>query len=529
VVGFLDRSQREAWETEIRRLSQFLESVIQNADVWLNVLDNQANVVLWNQAAEVISGYDGAEVLGNAQIWEWLYPDAAYRAEIGERAMAILTKGETVQGLETTILTKSGGTRIISWNSRTLLDASGIITGSIAIGRDVTETKQAEEQLKFAEAKLRKISDSVPVMVYQLHCLDEADWRFAFVNERVKDLYGVSPNEAMAGMEATLGQVHPDDVPEVVRSSREAFRNLTRWSMDFRAVVGGRIQWHHGESVPEKLADGSVLFTGYFQDITARKEADQERERLLGDLASKNKELETVVYVASHDLRSPLVNILGFSQRLEKAFGEALEALDHAPPEVLRERLEPILKERIPAALRFIQASGIKMDGLINGLLRISRAGRVELKPEVLDMEAMLKSILDAMAFQLQKAEAKVTLGSLPPCLGDASQVNQVFSNLVDNALKYRDPERTLHLDLWGKVKEGQVVYCVQDTGLGISAGDLEKVWGLFHRLDPNGDVAGEGLGLAMVQRMVVRNRGRVWAESELQKGSRFFVELPSA
>jgi signal transduction histidine kinase len=223
------------------------------------------------------------------------------------------------------------------------------------------------------------------------------------------------------------------------------------------------------------------------------------------------------------------VNILGFSQRLEKAFGEALEVLEHAPRESLCERLEPILKERIPAALRFIQASGIKMDSLINGLLRISRVGRVELMPEALDMGAMLKHILDAMAFQLQKAEAQVTLGRLPACLADANQVNQVFTNLVDNALKYRDPKRPLQVDLWGESKNGQVVYCVRDTGLGIPPENLEKIWGIFHRLDPNDGVGGEGLGLAMVQRMVARNGGRTWVESEVQQGSRFFVELPSA
>lgn len=528
VVGFLDRSQREQWESEIRRLGQFLESVIQNADVWMNVLDNQANVVLWNHAAELISGYSGPEVLGNARIWEWLYPDAAYRAEIGEKVAAILTRGETVQDLETSILSKKGGARIISWNSRGLLDASGNISGSIAIGRDVTETKFAEEQLKAAEAKLRKVSNSVPVMVYQLHCLTEEDWRFAFVNERVREIYGVSPEEAMREMGSTLGQVHPEDLPEVVRSTREAFRHLSLWSMDIRATVGGRTRWHHGESVPERLPDGSVLFTGYFQDITVRKEAEQERERLLNDLAVKNKELETVVYVASHDLRSPLVNILGFSQRLEKAFGEASEIIELAPPEPLRERLRPIFKERIPAALRFIQASGTKMDGLINGLLRISRVGRAELKLEALDMEAMLKGILDSMAFQLQKSEARVTLGRVPACLGDASQVNQIFSNLIDNALKYRDPARPLQLDLWGELKDGRVICCVQDTGLGIPPGALEKVWGLFHRLDPNDGLSGEGLGLAMVQRMAARNGGRAWAESESGKGSRFFVELPA-
>jgi PAS domain S-box-containing protein len=520
VVGFLDRSRRERWEAENRRLNQFLESVIQNADVWMNVLDNEANVALWNRAAERISGYSQAEVMGSGGIWAWLYPDEAYRASIGAKVSAILQEGAQVRGFETTIRTKAGEDRVITWDSRALVDEAGIVTGSIAIGRDITESKAAEEQL-------RKISDSIPVMVYQLLCRRPEDWSFAFVNSRVREMYGVSPEEAKLDLAFTLGKVHPADVGEVVRSSQESIRALTRWSLDFRVVLDGVARWHHGESVPEAMPDGSVIVTGYFQDITERKEAEGQREALMGELASKNKELETVVYVASHDLRSPLVNILGFSQRLEKALKDAETLLRTAPAEGLRERLEPLLCDRIPDSLRYILASGSKMDGLINGLLKISRAGRTELNPETLDMNAMVKAILDSMTFQLQKAEAKIALGDLPPCRGDASQVGQVISNLVDNAIKYRDPSRPLRISIEGEVQGAFSVYQVEDTGLGIPAEGLEKIWTLFHRLAPGDAVGGEGLGLALVQRMTERNGGRAWVESEPGRGSRFFVALP--
>jgi PAS domain S-box-containing protein len=150
---FEDRSDfasRQA-QQEILQLSQFLESVIDNADVWLNVLDNQANILIWNKAAELISGYRKSEVQNNPYIWEWLYPDAAYRASVGTQVAEILAGGRTAQDFETTILTKTGEKRIVSWDSRVLRDDTGKVSGSIAIGRDVTEAKRTQAAL--VEAK----------------------------------------------------------------------------------------------------------------------------------------------------------------------------------------------------------------------------------------------------------------------------------------------------------------------------------------------------------------------------------------
>jgi PAS domain S-box-containing protein len=145
-------------EDAILRLTQFLETVIDNADMWLNVLDTQAHVLVWNHAAEVISGYTRAEVLGGAAIWEWLYPDAAYRASIGEKVKNILGRSEVVGGFETTIRTRSGEDRVIQWDSRALKDSSGRTTGSIAIGRDVTEVKNLRGLLPTC-AHCKKIRD----------------------------------------------------------------------------------------------------------------------------------------------------------------------------------------------------------------------------------------------------------------------------------------------------------------------------------------------------------------------------------
>ena len=144
-----DITKRKQAEEEIRQLSQFQESIIDNANVWLNVLDKEGNVLVWNKAAEAISGYRREEVVGHDRIWEWLYPDEIYRKQVFERAKAVIEGKESYKDDETTIRAKDGQARIISWNERTLLDEKGEPIGSIALGRDVSERKQIEERLAY--------------------------------------------------------------------------------------------------------------------------------------------------------------------------------------------------------------------------------------------------------------------------------------------------------------------------------------------------------------------------------------------
>jgi PAS domain S-box-containing protein len=152
-----DITERKQMEEEIRRLNQFRETIIDNANVWLNVLDEKANVVIWNKAAEAMSGYSRKEVVGHGRIWEWLYPDEEYRNEITAKVRAIMEKGEVVEDFETRIKRKDGQTRIISWHSRNLLDENGNPVGSIALGRDATERRRMQEELRRYSEQLERL------------------------------------------------------------------------------------------------------------------------------------------------------------------------------------------------------------------------------------------------------------------------------------------------------------------------------------------------------------------------------------
>lgn len=258
-------------------------------------------------------------------------------------------------------------------------------------------------------------------------------------------------------------------------------------------------------------------------DITRRKEDEIRLKLLAEELAAKNKELETIVYVVSHDLRSPLLNVQGFGNALKRACDELQAKLTDFPDAGLNR----LFTTDIPRALGFIETSVSKMDALLSGFLRFSRLGRVALQIQPLAMPKLVSLAAQSLKFQTDEAGAQIEIGSLPDCLGDPTLVGQVFSNLLDNALKYRHPARPGHIFVEGRREVGKIIYTIRDNGIGIATEHQPKVFDLFHRLDPK-KTTGEGLGLTIAQRILERQHGHIWLESHPDQGTTFFVSLPA-
>ncbi|MCE1227028.1 MAG: ATP-binding protein [Geobacteraceae bacterium] len=266
---------------------------------------------------------------------------------------------------------------------------------------------------------------------------------------------------------------------------------------------------------------------GVFVDITERKQAELELDRLMRELEAKNKELESIIYVSSHDLRSPLVNIQGFSRKLAKSCAALNKMLTEIElPLEQRDELLQLLTESMPRSIEFITGSVEKMDSLLSGLLRLSRLGRAAITIENLDMNLLISKIINSLAYQIESTGARITVGQLLPCRGDVVQISQVFTNLLDNAIKYRSAERPLEVHVSSVVCDGAVQYCIRDNGIGIHPDYQNQVWEIFHRINPR-DIPGEGLGLTVSRRILDRLNGTIRLESEEGVGSSFFVTLP--
>lgn len=264
-----------------------------------------------------------------------------------------------------------------------------------------------------------------------------------------------------------------------------------------------------------------------------RDKAEAEQRRLLEELAEKNNELEQVIYVTSHDLRSPLVNLQGFSQELGYSLKELRSLINKADPasKSTKKKFSAMLED-IFDSLKYIQSSTFKMDILLSGLLKVSRLSRMDSTFETIDMNRLISEIANGFEFQLKEANVNLRVGELPPCFGNELNLNQVFSNLLNNALKYLDPQRPGEIKITAKEtdtnngKQRHVVYCVEDNGIGISREYHKKIFEIFSRLNPD-DTDGEGLGLTIVNKVISRHHGKVWVESEPGKGSTFFISLP--
>lgn len=267
---------------------------------------------------------------------------------------------------------------------------------------------------------------------------------------------------------------------------------------------------------------------GVFLDITERKLSELERDRLMKELEAKNKELESIIYVSSHDLRSPLVNIQGFSRKVAKNCATLVTMLEELQlPEEQQQEALKLLTDQMPRSIAFITSSVEKMDGLLAGLLKLSRLGRAAINIENLDMNQLMGKITNSLAYQIEGVDAAVTIAELLPCQGDGVQVSQVFTNLLDNAIKYRAADRRLEIMVTSQTSEHGIEYCVQDNGIGIPPEYQSQIWEIFHRINPR-DIPGEGLGLTVSRRILDRLNGSIRVESEEGVGSRFLVVLPA-
>ncbi len=246
-------------------------------------------------------------------------------------------------------------------------------------------------------------------------------------------------------------------------------------------------------------------------------------------LRDSNENLRAFIYSLSHDLRSPLVNIKGFSSELSHVLKELDDLLDRAAgalPEQDGRRLQALLQNEIPATLEFLGGAAERINELVNSVLKLSLVGQMDLKREPVDMGSLVRSSLGRYEEEIRERNITVNLADLPEITADASAMREVVDRLVDNAVKYLSPDRPGLIEISGQRNTGETLFHFCDNGRGIAKADLGKIFGLFRRAGEQ-DTPGKGMGLAYVKALIRRQSGRVWCESEAGRGARFTIALP--
>jgi PAS domain S-box-containing protein len=262
-------------------------------------------------------------------------------------------------------------------------------------------------------------------------------------------------------------------------------------------------------------------------DITQIKEAESKLKRYAEELQLNNDELRNFAYIVSHDLRAPLVNIKGFAGELQELLHEmprrcALEKVSGQGKEWLHQVFGPESDQ----ALTFISSSVTRMEGLIAGLLKLSRYGQRDLHPEEVDTGEVIQQLLGTIGHQLVERQATVDFGPMPVVVADRVAMEQIFANLLDNAVKYLEPARPGLIRVGAEISGQIVTFQIGDNGRGIAHPDLDRIFDIFRRAGRQ-DVPGEGMGLAYVRTLVKRLGGNIWCESKVGSGTTFFVTLP--
>ncbi|MBN1536649.1 MAG: PAS domain S-box protein [Anaerolineales bacterium] len=410
---------------------------------------------------------------------------------------------------------KDGAIFPVELRTSLVKNAEGEPQGMFAIVRDITERKRADEALQQANL----VVENSPAVLFRWK--PEEGWPVELVSNNVTQ-FGYTPEELLSGATLYVSMMHPEDVERVAGEIQEHVqRGADQFQQEYRLITkDGNIRWVDDHSVIERDSNGHIMcLQGIVIDVTERKKADEEIRKLNDELEQRViertaqletavKELEAFSYSVSHDLRAPLRAMDGFSR-------------------ILLEEYAPQLSNDAQHYLELVRDSSKKMTCLVDDLLAFSRFSRQPLNKQAVVMKDLVEQALKTVEIEYKDRQVDIKIGSLCDVQGDAAMLHQVWVNLLSNAIKFtRKCEFTL-IEIGSTQINDECVYYVKDNGVGFDMKYADKIFSVFQRLHSEKEFEGTGVGLAIVQRIIERHGGRVWADAQENHGAELYFSLP--
>jgi PAS domain S-box-containing protein len=355
-----------------------------------------------------------------------------------------------------------------------------------------------EEALRASQASFRQLADSMPHMVWTAR----PDGYLDYYNERWYEFTGFSREDSGENLWKRI--VHPDDLQRVGEAWREALKSGNPYTIECRLwdQTEKRWRWFLGRALPIRDAEGNVAkWFGSSTDIDDQKRTED-------DLRRANADLEQFAFSATHDLQEPLRAIKIYSELLTKTCGPAIQGEGQQ-------------------FLGHLRGGASLMEMLVRDLLSYTKVSQFERPEDYADAGEALNSALANLSSAIQEVEAEITSDPLPSVRLHEAHVQQLFQNLIGNAIKYRSPDMRPRVHVSADRQGNEWVFAISDNGIGIAPDYSETIFGLFKRLHTNDEYSGTGIGLAICRRIVERSNGRIWVESEAGKGSTFRFSIP--
>ena len=518
IIGIIginrDITEQKKIEELIQREHNLLRALIDSAIDQVFVKDKQGRFVLCNPATVKSLGKNRLEEVIGKTDFDFFPKDLAERFYAEEQL--IFQSAQPLVNREAKIIDESGNVRWISTNKVSWRNEYGEVIGLVGINRDITEQKLAQEALFRERHLLQAIVNGTPDQIYA----KDRNSRFILCNPATAYAMGFSDPSQLIG-KWDFDFHTPENAQKflaeekAIMESGKPMVNVER----LEKLADGKEHWLSVTKVPLYDEHGEIFGTvGINRDITEVKKAEQEVRKLNAELEQRVmertaqltttiRELEDFAYAVSHDLRTPLRGINGFSQALIEDYGTALES-------------------QAVNYLERIRKASQRMGQIIDDLLKISRVTRANLVRIPINLSQIAESFLQEM--QLIHPERKIEVIIKPDVIveADPNLMRMALTNLLDNAWKFTAPKPYAVIEFGETVQNGEQVFFVRDNGVGFDMAYVNKIFGAFQRLHHISEFEGTGIGLATVYRVIQRHGGRVWAESALDQGTTIFFTL---
>ena len=378
---------------------------------------------------------------------------------------------------------------------------------TVKAGRESPE--QGEARAKWLSSASPEYSESIIDTVREPLIILDQDLRVVTASRSFYEVFKVKAQETVGQLIYDLGNKQWD-IPKLRELLETILPQKTTFD-DYEVehyfdTIGRRIMLLNARQIKRALGKEQIILLA-IEDITGRKEIEAGLEKTRKELEATNKELEAYTYSVSHDLRAPLRALDGFSR-------------------ILVEEYAPQLPAEARRYLDLVRSNTLQMGRLIEDLLAFSRLGRLEMAKTTVQPDALVREAWDLLRCEPDQRHVTLTVGDLPPCHGDRILLGQVFINLLSNALKFSRERNPAVIEVGSSREAGEDVYFVRDNGVGFDMRYADKLFGVFQRLHRPEDYEGSGVGLAIVQQIIHRHGGRVWAEAAPDKGATFFFAL---
>jgi len=507
-----DITARKLAEEARRASEQVLQTVMDLVPHFIFAKDSQSRHLIANRACAAANGLTPEQMIGRTDLD--FVPDRAQAEAFMQDDQEVIASGKPKFIAEERLTNAAGETRIFQTTKIPFAMPGAVGPALVGVAVDVTAIKRAETALRESEERFRTMANSIP----QLAWIARADGYRFWCNQRWYEYTGMPSGQAEGW---AWQSVHdPATLPDVMEKWNAALESGEPFEMEYPLRrADGVYHTFLTRAEPFKGADGRVeQWFGTNTDVEMLKQAEEKVRALNAELEQRviertaqleaaNKELEAFSYSVSHDLRAPLRAVDGFSQAVLEDFG-------------------PQLPEEGQRYLLTIREGAQRMGALIDDLLTFSRLSRLPVARQPVDPSRQVREILQELIAGQPGRTVDIRVGELPPCDGDPALMKQVWVNLLSNALKYSQRRARALVEVDSILQEGRTVYFVRDNGTGFDMRYAHKLFGVFQRLHRQEEFEGTGVGLAIVQRIVHRHGGRIWADAAPDRGATFYFTI---